>query len=130
MNVILLILMNIIVLTFPYAVIFIILSYYSWRHGLTLKALMAKYSEAKGLFGVMLDYQLASLVIVALAGVFAVFIYQGPTVTLTSMLPGAILSVIVLESGFLVTLIDYDIDEALDYISKDLHNLHNQSIKI
>ena len=121
---------SIIVLAFPYAVMLIILSCYSWKHGLTLKALMTKYGEARGLFGVMLGWQLISLVIVALTGAFAVFVYQGPAVTLTSFFPGVILSLIVLELGFLMALIDQDIAETLDYISKDLHNLHNQSIKI
>lgn len=130
MIIFLLVLISIIVLAFPYAVMLIILSFYSWKHGLTLKTLMAKYNKVKGLFGVMLGWQLFSLVMVALAGVFAVFVHQGPAVTLASFSPGVILSVIVLELGFLSALIDVDITEALDFVSKDLYNSRNQSIKI
>lgn len=130
MIIFLLVLISIIVLVFPYAVMLIILSFYSWKNDLTLKTLMAKYNKVKGLFGVMLGWQLFSLVMVALAGVFAVFVHQGPAVTLVSFSPGVILSVIVLELGFLAGLIDVDITKALDFVSKDLYNLRNQSIKI
>lgn len=130
MIIFLLVLISIIVLAFPYAVMLIILSFYSWKNGLTLKTLMAKYNKVKGLFGVMLGWQLFSLIMTALAGIFAVFVHQGPAVTLVSFSPGVILSVIILELGFLSALIEFDIAEALDYVSKDLCNSRNQSIKI
>lgn len=130
MIIFLLVLISAIVLTLPYVVMLVILSCYSWKHGLTLKALMTKYSEARRLFGVMLGWQLVSLVLTALAGTFAVFVYHGPAVTLVSFSPGVILSVIILELGFLAGLIDVDITETLDFVSKDLYNSRNQSIKL
>lgn len=130
MIIFLLVLISIIVLVLPYVVMLIILSCYSWKHGLTLKTLMTKYNKVKGLFGVMLGWQLFSLVMVALAGTFTIFVHHGPTITLASLLPGALLSEIVLELGFLSALIEFDITEVLDYVSKDLCNSRNQSIKI
>lgn len=129
MIIFLLVLISIIVLAFPYTVMLIILSCYSWKNGLTLKTLIAKYNEVKGLFGVMLGWQLFSLIMTALAGVFAVFVHHGPAVTLVSLSPGVILSVIVLELGFLSALMEFDIAEVLDYVSKDFCNSRNQSIK-
>ena len=77
----------------------------------------------------MLGWQLFSLIMTALAGIFAVFVRHGQTVTLVSLSPGVILSVIILELGFLSVLMDFDIADVLDYVSEDLRDSRNQSIK-
>lgn len=108
----------------------IILSCYSWKHGLMLKTLIAKYGEVKRLFGVILGWQFVSLVMVALAVILAIFMNYGSAVTLVSLLPGIILSLITLELAFLGAIIDVDVYDTFDYVGKDLCNQRNQSIKL
>lgn len=129
MHLFLTLLLNVIVLIFPYIIPLLKLNDCAWRRDITLKALINKYDDAENLLWFTLSWQLVSVVISVLSLVMPVFIIRENIGSLIDALFKFSIWLIVSEIIFGLPFIWVDTNKTANYINSDSDNLHNQPIK-
>lgn len=130
MRLFLTLLLNVIVLIFPYIIPLLKLNDCAWRRNTTLKTIINKYDDAKSLLWFVLGFQFGSIVLSIVSIVICVFVLHENVNSLAGGLFIFAMNVIITESIFGLPIIWTVTNGAVDYINSDLLNPQNQSIKI